>query len=66
MHHTDKEIQADLGHTSNMEGSEFSFQGGTVEFKGMHDGIEFDTQLTLIEDSKKQPKKMVSDNGSDR
>ncbi|XP_066479610.1 transmembrane protein 247-like [Tiliqua scincoides] len=58
VHHTDKEIQADLDHTSNMEASEYSFQGGTVEFKGMHEGIEFDTQLTLIEDSKKHRKKM--------
>ncbi|KAJ6666995.1 hypothetical protein lerEdw1_018997 [Lerista edwardsae] len=58
VHHTDKEIQADLDHTSNMEGSEYSFQGGTVEFKGMHEGIEFATQLTLIEDSKKHRKKM--------
>ncbi|XP_061482110.1 uncharacterized protein LOC133384211 [Rhineura floridana] len=52
VHHTDKEIQADLDHTSNLEESEYSYQGGSVEVKEMQAGIEFDVQI--IKDSKKR------------
>ncbi|XP_053168206.1 transmembrane protein 247-like isoform X2 [Hemicordylus capensis] len=58
VHHTDKEIQADLDHTSNVEGSEYSYQAGTVEFKEMQAGIEFAVQITPIKDSKKHRGKM--------
>ncbi|XP_025029392.1 transmembrane protein 247-like, partial [Python bivittatus] len=57
VHHTDKEIQADLDHTSNLEGSEYSYQGGNVEFKDMQAGIEFAVQITPIKDSKKHKEK---------
>lgn len=61
MHHTDKEIQADLDHTSNLEGSEYFYQGGNVEFKDMQAGIEFAVQITPIKDSKKHKENMVSE-----
>ncbi|XP_042322864.1 transmembrane protein 247-like [Sceloporus undulatus] len=58
VHHTDKEIQADLDHTSNLEGSEYSYQEGSVEFKEMQAGIEFAVQITPIKESKKHREKM--------
>ncbi|XP_032071958.1 transmembrane protein 247 [Thamnophis elegans] len=58
VHHTDKEIQADLDHTSNLEGSEYFYQGGNVEFKDMQAGIEFAVQITPIKDSKKHKDNM--------
>ncbi|XP_062980831.1 transmembrane protein 247 [Elgaria multicarinata webbii] len=58
VHHTDKEIQADLDHTSNLEGSEYSYQGGSVEFKEMQAGIEFAVKITPVKDIKKHREKM--------
>ncbi|KAF7252650.1 hypothetical protein EYD10_02259 [Varanus komodoensis] len=53
VHHTDKEIQADLDHTSNLEGSDYSYQGGNAEFKEMQAGIEFAVQIMPIKDPKR-------------
>ncbi|XP_077191790.1 uncharacterized protein LOC143836390 [Paroedura picta] len=58
VHHTDKEIQADLDHTSNLEESEFSYQGGAAEFQEMQAGIEFAVQITPLKDTKKHREKM--------
>uniref|UniRef100_A0ACB8GA07 Uncharacterized protein n=1 Tax=Sphaerodactylus townsendi TaxID=933632 RepID=A0ACB8GA07_9SAUR len=58
VHHTDKEIQADLDHTSNLEESEFSYQGGISEFKEMQAGIEFAVQITPLKNTKKHREKM--------
>lgn len=62
MHQTDKEIQADLDPTctNNLEGSEYSYQGGSADFKEMQAGIEFAVQITPIKDTKKLREKMVS------
>lgn len=66
MHHTDKEIQADLDHTSNLEESEFSYQGGAAEFQEMQAGIEFAVQITPLKDTKRHKEKMVSRNEGSR
>ncbi|XP_054828470.1 transmembrane protein 247 [Eublepharis macularius] len=58
VYHTDKEIQADLDHTSNLEESEFSYQGGIAEFKDIQAGIEFAVQITPLKDTKKHREKM--------
>ncbi|XP_028577553.2 uncharacterized protein LOC114593369 [Podarcis muralis] len=58
VHQTDKEIQADLDHTSNVEGSEYSYQGGSVGFKEMQTEIEFAVQITPIKDLKKHRERM--------
>ncbi|KAJ7341168.1 hypothetical protein JRQ81_004973 [Phrynocephalus forsythii] len=61
VHHTDKEIQADLDHTSNVEGSEYSSQEGNVLFKDVHSGIEFAVQITPVKDSQMHREKMLQD-----
>nr|XP_034966386.1 transmembrane protein 247-like [Zootoca vivipara] len=63
VHQRDKEIQADLDRTSNVEGSEYSYQGGSVGFKEMQTEIEFAVQITPIKDLKKHRERMDA-NGS--
>ncbi|XP_060103708.1 uncharacterized protein LOC132577963 [Heteronotia binoei] len=63
VHHTDKEIQADLDPLSNLEESEFSSQGGAAEFQEMEAGIEFEgtafaVQITPLKDIKNHREKM--------
>nr|XP_020652574.1 transmembrane protein 247-like isoform X2 [Pogona vitticeps] len=61
VHHTDKEIQADLDHTSNLEGSEYSSQEGNALFKDVNSGIEFAVQIMPVKDSKIHREKMDPD-----
>lgn len=61
MHHTDKETQADLELTSNLEESEFSYRG-SAEFQEMQQAFDFTVQITPLKDSKKHRDKMVSSN----
>ncbi|XP_062827318.1 uncharacterized protein LOC100566926 isoform X1 [Anolis carolinensis] len=50
VHHTDKEIQADMDRSSNMEGS---YQEGSADLKEIQAGIEFAVQISPIKESKK-------------
>ncbi|KAL8185269.1 UNVERIFIED_CONTAM: hypothetical protein K2H54_044224 [Gekko kuhli] len=70
VHHTDKEIQADLDHISNLEESEFSSQGGAAEFQEIQAGIEFEgtafaVQITPLKDTKKHREKTVAERWCD-